>query len=56
MSYFKFEASCSNCKYADLYIPYWTYPYSDPFCRLGHGKCDVNKCCNDFKLIGRLCR
>ena len=48
--------TCSNCKYADYYpIPY-LYPWTDPYCRLGHGQCKVNKTCEDFELIGRLSR
>lgn len=56
MSYFKFEASCSNCEFASLYIPYFTYPHAEPYCAKGHGKCDVDKLCEDYKLIGRLSR
>lgn len=47
---------CCDCVFADLYIPYWSYPFSDPFCVLGHGLCRVDKCCEDFVLIGRLSR
>lgn len=49
--YFKYLPSCSNCEYANLYIPYFSYPYSDPYCCKGHGKCDVDKVCDDFRLI-----
>lgn len=45
------EVSCSHCRYATVYIPYFTYPFSDPFCSKGHGKCEVDKICGDFKLI-----
>lgn len=57
MSYFKDNKvpSCSSCKYATKYIPYWTYPYHDPYCELGHGKCGVDKVCDDFELLGRWC-
>ena len=53
MLFFKSEdiPSCSDCEYATLYIPYFTYPYSDPYCSLGHGLCKVDKLCDDFKLI-----
>lgn len=51
MFYFKFIPSCSFCEYANLYIPYFSYPHSDPFCCKGHGKCEVDKFCEDFKLI-----
>jgi hypothetical protein len=47
---------CQNCKHATLYIPYFTYPWGDPYCDKGHGKCAVDKCCDDFELIGRLSR
>lgn len=48
--------TCSNCKHASLHIPYFTYPWSDPYCSKGHGKCEVDKSCDDFELIGRLSR
>ena len=44
--------SCSNCKYADYYPCYWSFNL-DPFCRLGHGLCRVDKYCSDFELLGR---
>lgn len=53
---FKHYPSCQTCKYAIVYIPYFTYPYSDPYCELGHGQCDVDKVCEDYELLGRLCR
>lgn len=56
MSYFKHEASCSNCKFASLHIPYFTYPFSDPYCAKGHGKCSEDKLCMDYELVGRLSR
>lgn len=43
--------SCSDCEYATLYIPYFSYPFSDPYCSKGHGLCEVDKLCDDFKLI-----
>lgn len=51
MSYFKCLPSCSSCEYADLYIPYFTYPFHDPYCVKGHGKCEVDKVCDDYRLI-----
>ncbi|WP_458454387.1 hypothetical protein [Methanobrevibacter sp.] len=45
--------TCSECKFADLYIPYWTYPYATPYCSKGHGQCKVDKSCEDFVLCGR---
>ena len=53
MSIYDWEASCSKCKYATTYIPVWAWRWSDPFCSLGHGQCDVDKVCADFELIGR---
>lgn len=50
-SFFKYIPSCSDCEYATLYIPYFSYPHTDPYCRKGHGKCEVDKFCSDFRLI-----
>lgn len=50
-SFFKYIPSCSDCEYATLYIPYFSYPHSDPYCSKGHGKCEVDKFCSDFRLI-----
>lgn len=44
--------SCSICRYATEYIPSFTYPFFDPHCSKGHGKCDGEKFCEDFRLIG----
>lgn len=46
--------TCQNCKYADLYIPYWTYPWATPYCSKGNGLCSIDKTCDDFELLGRL--
>ena len=43
---------CENCEYATVYIPYFTFPHSDPYCEKGHGKCEVGKSCEDYRLIG----
>ena len=53
MSFFKNKdlPSCSNCEYADKYIPYYNKQYSDPYCSKGHGKCDIDKICEDYKMI-----
>lgn len=45
--------TCSTCKFATVYIPLWSYPWSDPYCSKGHGQCKVDKSCEDFELIGR---
>lgn len=47
---------CANCKYANTYIPLFSYPHSVPYCDLGHGLCREDKSCDDFSLIGRLSR
>ena len=51
MAFFKYLPSCSLCEYADLYIPYYSFRYSDPYCSKGHGKCKEDKVCDDFRLI-----
>lgn len=43
---------CSNCEYATVYIPVYTYPFMDPFCSKGHGRCSPDKFCVDYRLIG----
>ena len=48
--------NCTNCKYATLYIPYYTYPWSTPYCAMGHGLWDIKKNCDDWELLGRNCR
>ena len=55
MSYYE-PPSCSNCKFATLHIPSFTYPWSDPYCSKGQGKCEVDKVCSDYEQIGRLSR
>lgn len=49
------EYSCSNCAYATEYIPYFTFPHSNPQCSKGHGKCEVDKICGDYKIITATC-
>jgi len=48
--------SCTNCKYANLYIPAWSYPHSTPFCSKEQGLCREDKVCEHYELIGRLSR
>lgn len=43
--------SCASCHYATEYIPYYTFPFSDPYCSKGHGKCKIDKVCGDYRLI-----
>lgn len=50
------KPSCANCKYATIHIPYYTYPWSDPYCAKGKGKCKVGKRCIYYEQIGRLSR
>ncbi|MBS7258335.1 MAG: hypothetical protein KIG63_07805 [Methanobrevibacter sp.] len=33
---FKIIPECGKCKHADLYIPYWLYPYGEPKCSVHH--------------------
>ena len=47
--------SCSNCEYAAKYIPSYTYPWSDPYCLKGNGKCEIDKLCDDYKNIHEIC-
>ena len=47
--------SCITCEHANLYIPYYTFPYSDPYCIKGHGQCNVNKLCGDYKMTTAIC-
>ena len=45
---------CSACKYADLYIPLYTYPFFDPKCKItGKNIKPDDNACEDFELIGR---
>lgn len=48
--------SCVNCKYANLYIPIWSYPHSTPYCSKGQGVCKEDKSCDYYEQIGRLSR
>lgn len=54
MSFFKGNKipSCSSCRYATEFIPYFTFPYSDPFCSKGNGRCEEDKLCGYYKLFG----
>ena len=48
--------TCAHCKYANYYPASWWYPYLDPYCSKGHGRCRIDKTCDDFDLIGRCSR
>ena len=49
--------TCGDCKHANLYIPYFIYPYLNPKCKLtGLTVNHDDKACNRFELIGRLGR
>lgn len=56
MGYFRNEElpSCSTCDYATVHIPIFDR-WSDPYCRRGHGKCEVNKLCGDYKDVTNIC-
>lgn len=48
---------CCDCKYANSYNPYFTYPYFPPKCSVHHkGIMGGQKVCEDFERIGRLSR
>lgn len=53
MIFFKDDVipSCSLCRYATEYIPYFTFRFSDPYCSKGHGQCGEDKLCGDFRMI-----
>lgn len=53
---FKIAPACENCKYADLYVPFWTYPYHDPKCSIHKKNIKPDDSCKNFELIGRLSR
>lgn len=50
---FEVTPVCSNCKHANLYIPYWTYPWGDPKCEISMNNIEPDDSCGDFELIGR---
>lgn len=52
---YKDPPSCCNCEYATKYIPSYSYPWNDPYCSKGHGKCEINKLCDDYKSIYEVC-
>ena len=47
--------SCSDCAYATEYIPYYSFPHSNPNCAKGHGNCKIDKICEDYKPITATC-
>ena len=51
----KEDDGCSNCLYATLYIPSFSFPFSDPYCSKGNGKCEVDKVCGDFVRVDSIC-
>lgn len=59
MSYFKHDyiPTCQDCEHANLYIPVWSYPFTDPKCEItGRDISPGDIACKDFRLIGRLGR
>ena len=50
---FRVIPECGKCKHADLYIPYWLYPYGEPKCSVHHKSIKSDDACSDFELIGR---
>ena len=51
MSYFKEYPSCSTCKHADLYIPYWSYPHLSPRCEITGKEIEPDDCCSYYKRM-----
>lgn len=50
-------SKCCDCKFADLYIPYWIYPWSNPRCKItGLSVKPSDDACSEFEQIGRLGR
>lgn len=45
--------NCSNCRYATLYLPYYTFRFTDPSCSKGQGKCSVDKTCEFHLFVNR---
>lgn len=46
---FKHQPTCSNCKHADLYLPYWVYLSSDPRCRITRKVISPDYACEHFE-------
>lgn len=45
---------CGDCKYANHYLPHYTYPYANPRCELTGNEIQANQnACEDFTRIGR---
>ena len=45
---------CGDCKYANHYLPHYTYPYANPRCELTQNEIQPNQnACEDFTRIGR---
>ncbi len=45
---------CCDCVHANLYVPHFAYPYTNPKCAVHHKEIsDKQIICNDFELIGR---
>lgn len=50
---------CKDCIHATVYVPYWSYPFTDPLCEISG--CHVNSddvCCEHFEdctVIPRKC-
>lgn len=47
--------SCTTCTHATLYIPYYTFRFNDPYCMKGHGKCEYDKLCGDYRMMTATC-
>ena len=54
---FEYIPTCSDCKHADLYIPHWGYPFTNPKCMIQKKTIHPEDiACENFELIGRRSR
>ena len=50
---FKYVPTCSDCRYANEYIPGWIYPHGDPRCSRHHRNITPGTyACKDFQGVG----
>ena len=50
---FRAIPECRKCKHADLYIPYWLYPYGEPKCGVHHKNIKSDDACENYQ--SKLC-
>lgn len=49
---FKVNPTCENCRYANLYTPFLTYPHHDPKCSVHKINIKPDDSCRNFELVG----